>query len=797
MTPPQRSAANSTNLNRISRRAHRRLMTRRAGYHCERTLMPKSPPRDNHDPAQHELDAARDRIRDLEASQEASTQILEELHLHHEELRTQNEELRAAQEALREASQRYQDLFDFAPVAFFVLDHQGSIIEVNLTATDMLGIPRSGLLRQPLRRHLATVSRDTFDRLLAVARQQAVQTDVELTLNTPNDPDLHVQASLTLDRREREVCFRLAMLDLTGRHQAEEHRRLAATVFEESNEGIMITDANVRIQRVNRAFTVVTGYQESEALGNSPGMLSSGRHDAAFYEAMWDRLQQKGHWMGEIWNRRKNGEIYPEWLKINAVTDSEDVVQHYVGIFSDIGDHRQTGQDVERFAFYDALTDLPNRTLLQERLKHGLMRSKRDGRVLALLYMDLDNFKTINDTMGHQAGDLLLQEAAARLQQVVRPSDTVARLGGDEFTVLLSDLADEVTATATASRVANTILQALERPFQLHDNEVVSGCSIGIAMFPRDGSTCSEIAKHADIAMYQAKHKGGHSYTFFAPEMNHELERRVRLEERLRHALQRDELSLVFQPVVDVHRQCVVGVEALLRWDASDSPISPQEFIPVMENLGLGQKLAQWVLERACETLFEWSFPGAEDLWVAVNFSPRQLQGLTSREVQETLERTGLDASRLVLEATEEHFQSHAEHIVNTLHAVRELGAKVALDDFGAGHSSLGRLRHLPIDIIKLDRSFVQGLPGESRDLAIVNTVITMARQLDLRFLAEGVESHAQLGMLRSHGCELVQGFVYTRPRSGDDCAAWCAGFREQPWAPAPGTNYTTHGEPN
>ncbi|MGM0552257.1 MAG: putative bifunctional diguanylate cyclase/phosphodiesterase [Pseudomonadota bacterium] len=760
--------------------------------------MPKGSPGNNNLPTRHELDAARERIRDLEASQEASTQILEELHLHHEELRTQNEELRAAQEALREASQRYQDLFDFAPVAFFVLDPQGSIIEVNLTATDMLGIPRSGLLHQPLRRHLATVSRETFDRLLAVARQQGVQTDVELTVSTRDNPDLHVQASLTLDHREGEVYFRLAMLDLTGRHQAEEHRRLAATVFEESNEGIMITDANVRIQRVNRAFTVVTGYQEGEVLGKSPGMLSSGRHDPAFYEAMWDRLQQKGHWMGEIWNRRKNGEIYPEWLKINAVTDSEGVIQHYVGIFSDIGDHRQTGQDVERFAFYDALTDLPNRTLLQERLKHGLMRSKRDGRMLALLYMDLDNFKTINDTMGHQAGDLLLQEAAARLQQVVRPSDTVARLGGDEFTVLLSDLADEATATTTAGRVANAILQALERPFLIHDNEVVSGCSIGIAMFPRDGATCSEIAKHADIAMYQAKHQGGHSYTFFAPVMNRELERRVQLEGHLRHALDHDELGLVFQPVVDIHRQCVVGVEALLRWHSSDGPaVSPQEFIPVMESLGLGQKVAQWVLERACGTLCEWSFPGAEDLWIAVNYSPRQLQGLTSRAVQKTLEQTGLDASRLVLEATEEHFQGQAEHIVNTLHAVRELGARVALDDFGSGHSSLGRLRHLPIDIIKLDRSFVQGLPDEPRDLAIVNTVITMARQLDLSFLAEGVESHAQLGMLRSHGCELVQGFVYTRPRSGDDCAAWCADFRNQPRARAPDAAHTTHGEPH
>ncbi|OOC11161.1 GGDEF and EAL domain-containing protein [Thioalkalivibrio halophilus] len=732
------------------------------------------------------LEQARERIRELEASREDARQTLEELQLHQEELRTQNEELRQTQQALAQASQRYQDLFDFAPVAFFVLDASGETLEVNRTATRMLGLPRSHLLQQPLRRFLDTGSREPFHQLLAAAGHGAPPDDFELVLNTPEQAELHVHASLSPDHDPEGLRFRLAMVDVTARKRAEQHQRLAATVFEESNEGIIVTDARARIQRVNRAFTIVTGYQEDEVVGRTPGLLSSGRHDRSFYEHMWNRLQEEGHWMGEVWNRRKNGEIYPEWLKINAVTDRDGNVRHYLGIFSDIGDHGQTGQDVERFAFYDALTGLPNRTLLHERLKHGLMRSKRDGKMVGVFYLDLDGFKTLNDTKGHQAGDLLLQQAAERLKQVVRPSDTVARLGGDEFTVVLCELEDEETAMQTARRVAGDILGALRRPFHIHGHEIISGGSIGIALFPRDGSTCSELAKHADIAMYQAKEDGGQKYAFFAPEMNHQLERRVSLENQLRHALGRNELSLAFQPVVDARQGRVAGVEALMRWDGFDGSISPLEFIPILENLGLGAEVARWTLEQACNALRDWTFPGAEELWLAVNFSPRQLHGLTAGDLHDTFAKTGVEPSRVVVEATEDHFRDDASSVISTLHDLRSLGVRVALDDFGTGHSSLGRLRHMPIDIIKLDRSFVRGLPEDTCDLAIVNTVMTMARHLDMHFLAEGVETCEQLGLLRDQGCDLIQGYVYIPPLPASDCARWCEEFhRDGPSSPS------------
>jgi diguanylate cyclase (GGDEF)-like protein/PAS domain S-box-containing protein len=727
-----------------------------------------------------DLVAAESRIAELEAVGAEYMRVVEDLHLHQEELRAQNDELRSAQQAVVEAGRRYQDLFDYAPVAYFQLDEHGVIEEVNFTACQLLRENRSGLLQRPMRLHVPAEHRFAFDSFLVDAAAGRRAATTELALRVRDGEPVPIQFTLVLSRTNGKPHYRLSAQDIRERRQAEEQRRLAATMFEESNEGVLITDPQGVIQRVNRAFTVVTGYSEADALGHTPSMLASGRHEVGFYQDMWDRLVRTGHWMGEIWNRRKNGEIYPEWLKINAVRDAEGAVRHFVGIFNDIGDHKLTGQDVERFAFYDNLTDLPNRVLFVERLKHALIRSHRDHRQVVLLYLDLDRFKSINDTLGHQTGDLLLQQVAARLSQVVRAHDTVARLGGDEFTVLLGDMEDHAIALETARRVAENIREQLARPFFLAGREVVTGSSIGIAVHPQDGDTYSDLVKHADIAMYHAKQNGGNGHAFFSAEMNARVVRRVALETALRLALRREELKLVYQPVVDAENMRVVGVEALLRWDGPDGPVSPLEFLPVLEDLGLGHDVGRWVFSLASREVRNWRFSGAVDLWLSVNLSPQQLYRMRVDWLREALEISGLSPTRLVVEVTEDHFRHHPDAIIESLQEIREMGAHVALDDFGTGHSSLGRLRHFPIDIVKLDKSFVNGLPHDVKDLAIVNTVITMARHLGMVFLAEGVENQGQLEMLKAQGCRLIQGYFFARPMPGEECARWCADFSER-----------------
>lgn len=724
-----------------------------------------------------EIAVARKRIADLEGIEMDRIQVAEDLHLHQEELRAQNEELRQAHQALAEAGRRFQDLFDFAPIAYFLLDSSGAIEEVNFTACKMLAEKRSALIQRPMRLYLPVESRAAFDLFLANARSSQLAGSLELSLCDRNHACTPVQFTLAVDRVNGNPHFRLAAVDISERQKAEEQKRLAATMFEESNEGVLITDAQGRIQRVNRGFTVVTGYTEQEALGKTPSLLASGRHDAQFYKAMWERLIDTGSWMGEVWNRRKNGEIYPEWLKITTVRGSDGDIRHFVGIFSDIGDHKRTGQDVERFAFYDTLTDLPNRTLFVERLKHALIRSHRDDQPVVLLYLDLDRFKSVNDTLGHQTGDLLLQQVATRLRQMVRAHDTVARLGGDEFTVVLTDMEDHAVAIDTARRVAENIRDQLGRPFYVGGREVVTGSSIGIAVHPQDGETYSDLVKHADIAMYHAKQSGGNGHAFFSNEMNARVVRRVSLETALRQALRRKELNLAYQPVVDAANMRVIGVEALLRWNGPEGAVSPLEFIPILEDLGLGDDVARWVVATASREVRGWSFPGAEAIWLSVNLSPQQLHRMRVNWLTEALDGAGFPAARLVVEVTEDHFRHHPDAIIASLEEIRSLGAHVALDDFGAGHSSLGRLRNFPIDIVKIDKSFVDGLPHDSKDLAIVNTIITMARHLGLEFLAEGVESAGQLDQLKAQGCIFIQGYFFAKPMSGERCAEWCASF--------------------
>ncbi len=716
------------------------------------------------------LNGYRQRIADLEILETLHTRALEDLNLHQEELRAQNEELRRTQASLNEINRRYRDLFDYAPVANLLLDKTGAIIECNLAGCDLLQANRISLINRPLQIYVAKPQRDAFNlQLYSISiGKVCVQ---ELTMLSRKERPTPVQIFMVAETIDDRLYYRLAIIDLSEHKRAEEQRQLAATVFEESSEGVMITDATGCIQRVNPAFTVVTGYTEAEVVGKKASILSSGRHDKSFYALMWEQLMRDGQWQGEIWNRRKNGEIYPEWLKINTVYEEDKKVRNRVGIFKDISETRQEEQH-ENFAFYDMLTELPNRMLFVERLKHALIRAHRDNKQVALLYLDLDRFKQVNDTLGHQTGDLLLQDVAARLRQQVRSNDTVARLGGDEFTVIISELGGMETAEDIAHRVARNICKHLALPFQINVHEIVVGSSIGIAYYPQHGQNYSELVKHADLAMYRSKANGGGCYTTFTLDMHEQLQHRVLLESALRNALRRNELHLVYQPIINANSGEMVGVEVLLRWNGPDGPVSPMEFIPIMEEIGLGSDLAQWVLRRACIDLSSLPFWDDSDFWFSINISPQVLMRNHVEWIAVILAETKVFANRLIVEVTEDHLRYNPAGAIKVLREIRECGIRIAVDDFGTGYSSLGRLRDFPIDLLKIDPSFVKGLPDQT-DAAIIVTIITLARELGIELLAEGVETRQQLSQLVAKGCEVIQGFVFCQPMRLMDYILW------------------------
>ena len=547
------------------------------------------------------------------------------------------------------------------------------------------------------------------------------------------------------------------------------HLKLAASVFATASEGITITDTSGAILDVNAAFTAVTGYTRAEAIGKNPRMLQSGRHGAQFYEKMWQSIKDTGQWQGEMWNRRKNGEIYPEWLTITAgttVKGSQTRVTHYVATFSDITQRKKNEAEIYQLAFYDSLTDLPNRRLLMDRLRHNLASRSASVGHASLLFIDIDNFKTLNDIKGHDFGDLLLIEIAQRLRACAREGDTVARLGGDEFVVMLEGLsAEPEQAAAQAKAAGDKIHQFLNRPCRLKDFEYQSACSIGISMFTQNVSA-DELLKHADTAMYQAKAAGRNAIRFFDPAMQSALEARATLEADLRQALARQEFSLFYQLQVDAEQRAI-GAEALVRWNhPKNGLISPAAFIPLAEETGLIIPLGQWVLEIACAQLKAWQESTvAHDLVLAVNVSARQLSadGFVSH-VESLLLSTGITPARLKLEITESMLLGDVEKVISTMRQLKALGVSFSMDDFGTGYSSLQYLKRLPLDQIKIDQSFVRDITIDRSDQAIVRTIVAMAESMNLSIIAEGVETDEQRALLATKGCTNYQGYLFSRP---------------------------------
>jgi len=566
-----------------------------------------------------------------------------------------------------------------------------------------------------------------------------------------------------VDRREFVPSARLIEETLNARRETERQIRITGKIFENSTEGVMVTNENFEIQMVNPAFNSITGYSQPEVVGKTPKILHSGKHGPDFYAEMRDSLDRQGRWQGEIWNRRKNGDIYPEWLTISTVRDEEARRGYYIGIFRDIGALKQKEAQIEHNAYYDQLTDLPNRLLFNDRLNLAVTQAGRKSRRLGIMLIDLDDFKKVNDTLGHAAGDLLLKDAGRRLLEVIRAGDTLARTGGDEFTLLLPDIQkpDDVT------EVAGRVLQSFRRGFYIDGNAVYVTPSMGISLFPDDGTDAKTLLKCVDLALLQAKEKDKNTYQFFTSDLNERAVRRLTLENVLREALSSNWLHVHYQPIVELATGKVVSSEALVRLkDPVRGLIPPVQFISLAEETGLIYPLGEWVFRTACRQNRTWNDGvRGEGLRVAINLSAKQfLQPDLLDRLKVIFRETQIDPHLVTVEITENSIIKNIDASIGILNQLKNLGVNISIDDFGTGYSSLTYLKKLPIDILKIDQSFVQDLLEDPNDASIVNAIISMAHSLNLKVVAEGVENEGQLEALKEQGCNYGQGFLFSRP---------------------------------
>lgn len=541
-----------------------------------------------------------------------------------------------------------------------------------------------------------------------------------------------------------------------------ERVRVATAVFDSTQEGVLVTDEQGLIVHVNRAFMAITGYQREEVLGDRPNRFKSGRHDAQFYRVMYEALMEKGHWSGEIWNRRKSGEIYPQWQNIRRVCDDAGQTSHFVAVFSDLTAIKRSEQELQQLAHYDPLTGLPNRLLFTDRAAQALTYAGSSKRGCALLLIDLDHFKNINDSLGHNVGDQVLKAVAERLKGLFDSGMTLARLGGDEFALLQENCQQVIQAAGLAQRV----LDAMKEPFVLDSHPLFISASVGISLFPSDAQSAEQLLRNADSALFKAKSDGREGYALYTEELTAHAQQRVELASELRRAIDRQELRVFYQPVHDLESSRILGVEALVRWQHPErGMVPPGDFIPIAEQSGLIGEIDGWVLNTACRQMCAWLAAGVGVSFVAVNVSSRLFsRGDLDRHVAEVLRETGLDPAYLELEVTESAVMEDPEQAIEQLHRLRELGISLAIDDFGTGYSSLLRLKRMPVQKLKIDQGFVAGLPSDEDDIAIVRVIIALAQSMGMNVLAEGIEHADQAGFLLANGCELGQGYWFARP---------------------------------
>lgn len=677
-------------------------------------------------------------------------------------------EQKRVEEELRESDERFQAFIKNSPAKMHIKDSQGRYLLINPVMENLFGISSEEAKGKSVTEIYPEKMGEIFDSHDRDVLRSGIASTVEENFPTSDGPRTFLTVKFPIRDANGEVAaIGSSGMEITERIQAEADLRIAAIALD-SHEAIAITDANQAIVKVNQAFTKITGYSEEEALGNTPSkLLKSGRQDKQFYQAMWKALDEENFWQGEIWNRHKNGKVYPHRLNITAVADESRRVTNFVASFTDITQQKQAEEIIHNLAFFDPLTELPNRRLLQDRLEHTLATSARNERHGAILFMDLDNFKELNDTRGHGIGDLLLVEVAKRLQDCVREDDTVARLGGDEFVIVLNDLNGvSEMAAVQAEAIAEKMRDAVNQCVDLQGSEYHTSPSIGISMFKGDTVSMEELLKRADTAMYQAKQSGRNTIRFFDPETHAAMEARIALEKDLRSAVPENQFMLYYQMQVD-HIGNIIGAEALLRWQHPQrGMVSPMEFIPLAEETGLILSIGHWVLEAACAQLKIWeSDIHTCNLQVAINVSASQFHQVDFvDQIVDVVKTTAINPKRLKFELTESMMHENVEETIAKMHALKKIGIDFSMDDFGTGHSSLAYLSQLPLNQVKIDQSFVRNIGLKRSDAVIVQTIIGMANNLSMDVIAEGVETTRQRDFLERSGCFSFQGYLFGKP---------------------------------
>ena len=697
-------------------------------------------------------------------------------------------------ESLRNSEQRYRLLAESTSDVIFSTDNSLHLNYVSPSVEAVLGHQPQWFLTNNFHNLAANPQQLAgLSILLARVRGALGSPQRMIELREQFQPQLFIFDCLRADGRKIPVELRLVPMwdenshfegllgvgrDISQQRRSEKDLRMAATVFEHSTAAILVTDPAGYIVQVNKAFSRVSGYSSAQVLDQLPGMLTADRQQASHLHYVLNQLNQRGSWEGEIWLKRRDGESFPAWVGITAVQDEEGDLVSYVCFFSDISERKASEQRIHRLAYYDALTLLPNRTLFQDRLHTALQHGERHQEWVALMFLDLDRFKPINDSLGHAAGDRMLKDVAVRLEACVDSDDTVARMGGDEFTLLLQSCVTREGALNRAIHVAEQILASLARPFVLEGREFFVTASIGIALSPQDGNELSQLMKNADTAMYHAKEHGKNNFQFYQADMNASALERLELERDLRHALEQQEFILYYQPQFSGNGQRLTGVEALLRWQHPvRGLVPPDDFIPVLEELGLVVQVGDWVLAESCRQLKSWHAAKIRVPKISVNLSARQFtEGALAQRIAAILEDSGVAAACVELELTESILMQDVASALRTLNDLKSLGLCIAIDDFGTGYSSLNYLKQFPIDVLKIDRSFVDGLPQGEQDAQIARAIIAMAHSLNLSVIAEGVETQAQLDFLRTHDCDEVQGYLLGRPMPANQFAAQFSG---------------------
>ncbi|MDR4516231.1 MAG: EAL domain-containing protein [Nitrosomonas sp.] len=676
----------------------------------------------------------------------------------------------SAQHIAEAAQRKSEDIFRkamlYAPIGITLQSTDNAILEVNPALCKILGYTKDELLQLDIR----TVIHP--DDLAEHQQQQHQMLNGELDSIAvakrylhKNGQIIHVNLNKALVNRGANTphYFISLIQDITEQKKAEDELRLAASVFTNVLDGIIITDGNARIIKVNTAFEDILGYTAKEVIGKHTSMFKSHIHDKAFYAAMWHDINEKGSWHGEVWDRHKTGHLVPIWLSISALKKDNSKADHYIAVMYDMSEQKHYNEKINYLAHYDALTKLPNRTLFTERLEHAIAKARRNNTQLAILFIDLDNFKHINDSHGHPVGDELLCQVAARLNTIMRSSDTVSRHSGDEFTILIEDQINEDKVRLIAEKILTTIA----KPFKLlPDGSTFISASIGLALFPDDGETVDTLLKHADLAMYRSKEAGRNHFHFYTQEMSNRMQERMLLYTDLHQALHKNKLQLYYQPIIDIHTKTHVGAEALLRWKHHNLGwVPPNKFISIAEDSDLIHVIGEWVMLSACRQMWDWQNADIDPGILSINVSGKQLiSDNFITQVHHILESSECSPEKIVFEITESFIMKESEGAINTLNKLRELGFGIAIDDFGTGYSSLSYLKRLPVTKIKLDKSFVRDIPNDANDIAIARAILGLGNILGLEVIAEGVETKKQHDFLASEHCVLGQGYHYARP---------------------------------